>query len=458
MWKPSRTYSLYNWQDEAVNAWEAAGCNGIVEAVTGSGKTMVGIEAIDRLVRRHPRLAILIVVPNEKLLHQWKKRLESSWTPTQRVGLLGSGHTDDFSKMPVACVGIINSVVRRLDPLLSHTRSGAWKTLLIADEFHRYIDGDTWSKILKKPFTFTLGLSATIEPYRVDGIGEIVYTYGFGDAGKDGLIPPFDLIRTLVALTPQEHAAYFDLDEEVRRKHRLLMDIHGEALARVPDELFFRHLQKLLKSDPSDRIVRGFLLSVYRRMAIAHLSKRKLEVARQSTHSLVSKYKKKTMVFFERTQSADSFEEASSEDAVLVREFAGTLRQNGMPLQTFIYHSKMSKKDRAESLDRFSAAGPSALVACKSLDEGLDLPEVDAAVLASSTQSVRQRIQRIGRTLRRGHDDKRSIVISLHVQGTGDTNSFENDRDVFGGIAGLHRANDLDVLGVIKSICTRSEQ
>src|SRR5690349_14375298 len=36
---------LYAWQDEALRAWDAAGRRGIIQAVTGTGKTVVAIAA-----------------------------------------------------------------------------------------------------------------------------------------------------------------------------------------------------------------------------------------------------------------------------------------------------------------------------------------------------------------------------------------------------------------------------
>ena len=40
------------------------------------------------------------------------------------------------------------------------------------------------------------------------------------------------------------------------------------------------------------------------------------------------------------------------------------------------------------------------LVCCRALDEGINVPEASVAVIASSTASQRQRIQRLGRILR----------------------------------------------------------
>jgi superfamily II DNA or RNA helicase len=40
------------------------------------------------------------------------------------------------------------------------------------------------------------------------------------------------------------------------------------------------------------------------------------------------------------------------------------------------------------------------LVCCRALDEGVDVPESEVAIIAASTSSNRQRIQRMGRVIR----------------------------------------------------------
>src|SRR5439155_23143825 len=72
-----------------------------------------------------------------------------------------------------------------------------------------------FQKIRSFPFTFSLGLSATIEPYHVDGLGRIVETYTFPDAVRDGLIPQFDIVNVSLELTPSERANFEDLTEKL---------------------------------------------------------------------------------------------------------------------------------------------------------------------------------------------------------------------------------------------------
>ena len=71
-----------------------------------------------------------------------------------------------------------------------------------------------------------------------------------------------------------------------------------------------------------------------------------------------------------------------------------------------IYHSKLAPNWRRDNLRLFRQGVFDVLVSCRALDEGMNVPETTVAIIASSTASHRQRIQRLGRVLRpaRGKD------------------------------------------------------
>ena len=53
------------------------------------------------------------------------------------------------------------------------------------------------------------------------------------------------------------------------------------------------------------------------------------------------------------------------------------------------------------------------LVCCRALDEGVDVPEADVAIISASTSSSRQRIQRVGRVIRVHKDKDKAKVYTL---------------------------------------------
>jgi superfamily II DNA or RNA helicase len=429
----------YQWQEKALGAWEEAGRRGIIEAVTGTGKTHVGIKAIKNTQTSAYRVLPLIVVPTIPIMLQWESKIEKAF-PRRHVGLIGDGHDDDFaSPSTVAIVAVVNSLVnnhaRRLKKLFP--AKGTSQSLLIADECHHYLYGTVFSRLRQFPFDMTLGLSATIDECEVDGIGRIVYEYNFKSAHKDGLVPPFDMVNTSVVLTQPEKKSYLDLDEKFREKLKLVLDRYGDDLAS--GEMFWENLKNLMgpMGSGNEPLIEQLFILAFRRAAISYQAQRKLDLGQKLTSLLVKKHQKKVMVFFERINSAVEIER--SFDRRLADSFHKNLRSNDL-FSSWVYHSQMSRLQRSEVLSKFQASGPGALLACRCLDEGIDLPDVDAAILVSSTQSKRQRIQRIGRVLRRGSGNKKPIIITLTVKGTSDNSITGADPKEFSGVASIFEA------------------
>ena len=63
------TEKLYEWQEECIDRWFANDGRGIVQAVTGSGKTLLALTAMDCMDQKLNRsLHIKIVVPTSALM------------------------------------------------------------------------------------------------------------------------------------------------------------------------------------------------------------------------------------------------------------------------------------------------------------------------------------------------------------------------------------------------------
>jgi RNA polymerase primary sigma factor len=300
------TVNLYSWQDEALAAWGRPRRRGMIEAVTGSGKTHVGIAALAKLYDGNKRLSTLVVVPSIVLMEQWYERLKAAF-PGERVGRIGGGFKDDFSILPIACVAVVNSAVLKADRLLARCAKGTNKSLLIADECHHYIDAPAFGRIRQFPFDYTLGLSATLFPFDVPGLGKIVYEYRFRDACKDGIVPPFDLVNVAVTLTNSERDDYIRLTDEISRQFQLVNSLFDRELQNTPDHFLFARLRQLMSipGGGDDPTIKRLFMLIFRRSKIVYTAERKLRLAERLIRMLVDQGRKKLVVFFERTLSAD---------------------------------------------------------------------------------------------------------------------------------------------------------
>src|SRR4026209_2851630 len=76
-------HELYRWQLDALISWLRCGRRGVIEAVTGSGKTDVAIAAASDALRRGR--FVLVVVPTRVLMEQGHCRLPAG-VPAARAG------------------------------------------------------------------------------------------------------------------------------------------------------------------------------------------------------------------------------------------------------------------------------------------------------------------------------------------------------------------------------------
>lgn len=441
--------SLYRWQQEALGIWERHRHRGMVEAVTGSGKTRLALAAWDRLRQKVRPLNTLVVVPTIPLMNQWYESFRALF-PARRIGRIGDRYRDDFSKAAI-CVAVINSAVNRVERLLKHCRSGPTKSFLIADECHRYIDAPVFSEIRRFPFNYVMALSATIDPFEVSGYGRIIYSYSFADAVRDSLVPRFDLVNVAVPLTRGEQEDYVELTQKIGDQIQQVKLLFEDELRGIPEEWFFKKLKQLLLrpdgiEEPSIKYLFGLL---FRRTKIVYTAHHKMRLAKEISQLLLNQGRKKMIAFFERIQSAEDVQDDLAVETAeqLKRELATVC-----PMWCRVLHSGLPHYERYSVLDEFRVNGVSALLTCRVLDEGLDVPQIDAVLLVASTQSCRQRIQRIGRALRRGDGDKRPLVITLYVPGTTDGNVTAGDRELFCEAADIHRVDARECIPKLEAL------
>ena len=87
------------------------------------------------------------------------------------------------------------------------------------------------------------------------------------------------------------------------------------------------------------------------------------------------------------------------------------LVENGVAAR--VYHSKMPMKARAEALCDYRSGAAKVLVTCRALDEGFNVPETEVGIIAASTATRRQRIQRLGRVLRPSGGKEGAVIYTL---------------------------------------------
>jgi superfamily II DNA or RNA helicase len=435
--------ALRDWQAAALAAWSGT-CRGVVEAVTGTGKTRLAMAAIRSVIDAGGRA--LVLVPTLELQQQWARELRAL-LPGVAVGRLGGGRADDLFAMQVLVSTPHSAAAVPVD--LPPDTIG----LLVADEAHRY-GAPTWGAALSDGFAMRLALTATyeraddgvvevLEPY----FGEVVYRYRYDRAVADGTIAPFRIALAGVALTDRESDAHAAADVRVRQLHREL--VHGLKMPREPRALFAAVAAVVAEGEGAGRdgrqvrACREYLVRVRERREVAASAAGKLTVCRDVAPALLDR---RTLVFTDTVEQAD--------DAV------AALRSGGVHAETV--HGGLSDDKRRIRLAQFRNGSIPALVAPRVLDEGVDVPDADVALVLAAFRTRRHLIQRLGRVLRLKPDGREAQLILAHAVGTAedpDRGGHATFLDEVRGVASSIDRLDLDAApGALADWLTRADR
>ncbi|MEA2574597.1 MAG: hypothetical protein QOH93_1895 [Chloroflexia bacterium] len=351
------------YQRDAIAAWRAAGHKGVVVLPTGAGKTLVALLAISEL-----NTQTLICVPTLDLLGQWKTSIlgNTNLSP-EDVGTWGGG---DKELKPVTVITYDSAAI--------HMRSIQGFGLLVFDEVH-HLPADTYRTIAEGSIaTARLGLSAT--PDRSDLrhsdlnqlVGPVVYERSPFQLREGRHIADYRTEQISVALTGDERTAYERAAEVYRaylRKHRISMRSGSD---------YERHL---IWRSGNDHAAREALLAHQAARKIALSASGKLQVVAQ----LLSRHAGDRVLVF-------------SEYNALVDDIG---KRFCIPTVTH----KTPPAERKAILDGFRSGRFSKLATGRVLNEGVDLPDANVAIILSGSATKREFIQRLGRVLRPKMDE-----------------------------------------------------
>lgn len=375
---------LFPHQRDVLASWEANSYRGIVNFATGAGKTLTAIEAVRRWTQHgHPAI---ILVPGKELHRQWAIELRKDF-PEAVVLRAGAGanvpewekllpaFTKDSSPGSVASIILVTNATFATANFQSRL-TNAGSVLLVADEVHRTGSPSVLAALLNTPAAATLGLSATYErKFDADGTTSLLQYYGpvlepvigLAEAIAAGMLVPYDYYLHTLRLEDDEYAKYQDFTERIRR-----LSGFAEGDAGHPDQ---SHLRMLL----------------IQRARILKQARGKVGLALEVLH--------------DEYRDGDRWLVYCDDMVQLGHVVEGCL---AMGLPALEFHSGMIG-DRDAVLESLRSVG-GVVVAIRCLDEGVDIPAADKALILASSTIEREYIQRRGRVLRRS-DEKLSASV-----------------------------------------------
>jgi superfamily II DNA or RNA helicase len=402
-------HTLYRWQLEALASWLRCGRRGVVEAVTGSGKTDVAIAATADAFRRGR--FVLVVVPSRVLMEQWHRRLAAA-LPEARIGRLGDSDRD----MPGSCDVLV--ATRHSTAAHKPMPPAGAGGLLVADECHG-LGGATLRRAMLRQYDERLGLTATLER-RDNGVtelllpyfGGICYRYGFQQAIEDGVCAPPRVALVGIELSVDERAEYVATEQQLvsARQHlrqvpRMPLEPFGDFLAAVA------HLAER-DAGPSGRAAREYLDAFSKRREIVAESNGKYELLGHLARAIREAHG--ALVFTETVRAANH-----------------AINRLDPLVSIDLITGSTARRQRRETLDGLRTRTLDAVAAPRVLDEGVDVPDANLGIVLSASRTRRQMIQRLGRILRRKAPGVAARFVIMFAKDTMEDPANRMERDGF---------------------------
>jgi superfamily II DNA or RNA helicase len=370
------------YQSEALQAWQQHGGRGVVVLPTGAGKSHVACMAIDA-----KRRATLVVAPTLDLVRQWYDLLRVSFGV--EVGVIGGGEY----QLEALTVTTYDSAYLHMHNI------GDRFGMVVFDECH-HLPGDAYSLAAEFCLApYRLGLSAT--PERADGrdamlaelIGPQVKRARIDELSGD-FLADYEVIHISVDLDPEERELYLS-------ERGIYRDFVRRSGIRMSS-----------KNGWSDFIIRASQSDAGVRALAAYRTQKRLSLTAKGkiayVEHLLHEHRHDRILIF--TQENDTAYQVS-------RRFL---------VPAITHQTKI--KERSDILARLADGTYGAVVTSKVLNEGVDVPAANVAIVMAGSGSVREHVQRLGRILRK-HGDKRALLYELVTADTIETFVSERRRE-----------------------------
>lgn len=356
--------NLRGWQTNAYEKWLAQDRRGIIAVVTGGGKTIFALHCLKGFRASAPSATCIIVVPTEALLDQWAEEIITFLqVPLDHLVILS---THSKIRPGRIHIGVINTVAELAERIPTEP------VFLIVDECHRAAS-PVFQKIFDIKSLASLGLSATperqydtgLDDILIPKLGPIIFRYTYREALADGVIVPFTLHNLVFEFDPEEQSKY----DKATRAIQIAVKKYGPEAPET--------------------------ISLYiKRTRISNISLTRVRIALK----LVVRHRRQRILIFH-------------EDIAACELIHQILQEN--KVSSGVYHSRAQMAERIKTLSDYRQGKINVLVSCRALDEGFNVPETEIGIIAASTATHRQRVQRLGRILRPAPGKDQAEIYSI---------------------------------------------
>ena len=412
---------LWPHQIRSINAWIKNDYKGIFTMATGSGKTITALAAVNLAPKNK---MVLIIAYGKSLVTQWKNEI-ISYRPESDIIICDSSYNwkEIISGKLIPYLKGINypNPSKRLY-IIATPQTASMKIFqdcfknidgqslqFVADEVH-HLGAEEFSKVFLLNSSRRLGLSAT---YRrdwdetgtqiiLDYFGKALEEakYGLSDAIKEGRLSQYKYYPYFAYLDDLEFEDYVKISLKIKHAFSFLGinedSINLPVLPKSLETLLIKRAKIIKKCRDKIRVFTDIIETRPKKPFIVFADDG--EQADQLRNAYVSKYRE--------INKSGSLELVN--DSIML--FSGKL--NGWQRRKMITEAKQRSIP---------------MIGMYCLDEGIDIPELQSAIIVSSSRSKRQYIQRRGRILRIGKKGKIAELYDIIVFAKYDPEPIRNE-------------------------------
>lgn len=394
--RKKEVYELREYQKEAIDSWVSNGYKGFFVMATGTGKTITSIYSMKKLLDSQEVFTV-IAVPYIHLVNQWYEDVLKILPETLILKAYSALSTWDSNiinaiyfnksheeKRNIIVITTIKSFsLNRFDNVLAQVTC---PKLLVVDEAHNFINKVDEPKY---KYDYMLGLSATpVFGKDLDKTRRLLNFFG----GQVFNLPIEKAIgKFLVNYEYHPMFAYMSDDEETKFNdltRKMLGCFDKNGVLKLKDKDLFVKTHKA-------------------RLRIISMTKDKIESLEKYIKSINAN--DHFIVYCSDGKIYDNNEEGIKH----IKYVSDALNKLGYKPSRFTANENMD--DRIRLINDFNNGYVSSLVAIRCLDEGINIPSIETALILSSNDNYREFVQRRGRILRKYGDKKIAHIYDVIV-------------------------------------------
>lgn len=382
---------LRRYQKNARDSWIKHGHRGIFEMATGTGKTFTAIGSLKEIQKKNQEMFVVITCPTQNLVSQWYRELrkwdfetittlkgKTDWKP--KLTKIINNHNYGVKTDSDVTIVVTTYATFSKNEFSELVNKNSKLTVLIADEVHT-AGAPTIQNAMLPKFKYRLGLSATPQRY-------------FDDEGSQFLIDYFKPTEECDGC--HEDSTIFKMDIEDAIKNKILVSYYyyPHYIDLTEDELIeykviTKKIMPELHKKPQDQNKMVLTILLNQRANIIKNAEKKIDAFQEIINE--NKKLKYALIYCAPSKTDNQLSQMNKVQKIL----------NQIPIPNSIIKSDLTNlKEREKILEQIQSGILNCALAINILDEGVDIPPLQTAIILASTGNPKQFVQRRGRILR----------------------------------------------------------